>query len=104
MSCNYEEPPGIENNNYSLPAGYTIRTQLELNQSTTVQLFDRAGNMTVNWNSGTFLSCFVLGAGVGLAVSSYSGNPKLGMLAGGLVSAGCQRAVSYSSEDGDENC
>ena len=55
-----------------------------------------------NWNSGTFLSCFVLGAGVGIGVASYTGNPRLGALASSMVAAGCSRAVQYSTEDGDQ--
>lgn len=101
MECG-DTPPGEEVNIYSLPGSWAVQTQLEPNQSTTIRLLDEYGNMRVNWNSGTFLSCFVLGAGVGIGVASYTGNPRLGALASSMVAAGCSRAVQYSTEDGDQ--
>lgn len=102
MNCG--ESPGEEVNTYSLPADWSVQTQLEPNQSTTIRLFDGSGNMRVDWNSGTFLTCFLLGSGVGIGVASYTGNPRLGMLASSMVAAGCSKAVQYSTEDGDQYC
>jgi len=82
--------------------GYKFEFHLEPNHSTTIILRNPGGGVIVSWNSGKWFACHILGAGVGIAVTSYTGNPRIGALAGILVSYGCGKFVHESSSDGDQ--
>lgn len=87
---------------FSLPGGYTFQSQLQPNESTTLTVLDSSGNAVYSWNSGIFVSCFLLGAGVGAIVTSYAQNPRVGVLAATLTGAGCKAVVGRTNEDGDQ--
>ena len=81
--------------------GITVGSRLEPNQSTTIT-FTTAGGSSYSWNSGTFVSCFTVGGGVGLAVTAFTGNPAMGGLAALATSIGCTALASSTEDDGDE--
>lgn len=88
---------GGETVTFELPAGAKVTSTLEANQSTTLN-FSFANGYTYSWNSGTFITCFLIGAGVGAAVTAYSGgNTALGSLTGMLAAQACTYAVNSSS-------
>lgn len=95
-------PEGEETYTFNLPLGYTVETELEDNNSTSVRLRDAGGSQVLFWNSGTFIACSILGAGVGLMVGSYAMNPSIGALAARMTSYGCSKAMNRTYEDGDE--
>jgi len=95
-----ETGPGEETWTFNLPMGFTVQSQLELNNSTTLHFY-KNGNLFETWNSGTFVSCFLIGVGVGGIVTGFTGMPSLGSLASFLATQGCQRYVNKTYEDGD---
>lgn len=92
---------GEESVTFDLPAGFHMTSNLEIGGSTTLKLFDSSGTERLVWNSGTFVSCFLFGTGVGGIVTGLSGNPVIGGLAGTLASLGCSNYVNRTYEDGD---
>jgi len=105
--CEIEAVSGAETITYSLPAGSTVTTRLEANQSTSITV-NIPGYSPINWNSGVALACFITGTGFGMTAGVISGNPTIGTLTGLLVSKGCSKLISAdqptppsSSDDGD---
>lgn len=98
---NCDEPAnGEETHNFTLPYGMNVTSELESNNSTTFRFY-RNGQPFYVWNSGTFVSCFLIGAGVGGIVTGFTGMPALGGLATFLATQGCQNYVNKTLEDGD---
>ena len=77
----------------NLPAGAKLTTELMPNNSTTISItFANGTNQT--WNSGTYLTCSLIGSGVGGAAWAFSGgNPIIGGLSSVLASYGCSQAI-----------
>jgi len=84
-----ESVSGAETIHYQLPAGVTISTRLERNQSTSITFRGLPGIGTYTWNSGTFVSCYTIAGGLGLIAGTLSANPLVGLLTRTLVTAGC---------------
>ncbi|MDC8760635.1 hypothetical protein [Janthinobacterium fluminis] len=89
-----------ETNTYTLPAGASVTLQLEANNSTTIR-FTFDGGRTFSWNSGVWMACAVIGAGFGLAVTSFTLNPMIGSLTSTLVSFGCTAMVNSQPTGND---
>lgn len=89
---------GNETVTYNLPAGSTMTMRLEANNSTTID-FTFPGLGSYTWNSGTFIACSLIGAGVGLTVTAFSGNPLLGSLSSSLASYGCTQLANQTGSD-----
>lgn len=80
---------GFGSASYQLPAGASLTSTLMPNQSTTLSIH-LANGQSYSWNSGTFLTCTVLGAGVGSAAFAFSGgNAAIGSLASFMSSRAC---------------
>jgi hypothetical protein len=80
---------GFGSVSYQLPAGASLTSTLMPNQSTTLSV-QLASGQSYSWNSGTFLTCTVLGAGVGSAAFAFSGgNAAIGALGGFMASRAC---------------
>lgn len=92
---------GEESVTFNLPAGFTVSHTVETNGSSTLKLYDSSGGERMVWNSGTFVSCYLFGVGVGGIVTGFSGMPALGSLAGFLASQGCSNYLNRTYEDGD---
>jgi hypothetical protein len=92
---------GFGSVSYQLPAGSSLTSTLMPNQSTTLSV-QLASGQTYSWNSGTFLTCTVLGAGVGSAAFAFSGgNAAIGSLAGFMASRAC--ATFMGAPNGQTN-
>lgn len=86
---------------FELPRGAHVFSRLEANKSTTLTFSFQDGT-TFRWNSGTFVTCWVIGGGVGAAVTAYSGgNAQLGSLATFLAARGCTFAIQRLSDTDD---
>lgn len=94
-------PEGEETVTFNLPAGMSVTSTLEGNGSTTFNFYNNGQNFHT-WNSGMFMSCFLIGTGVGGMVTSFTGNPLLGSLSAFLVSNRCQHYMNRTYEDGDQ--
>lgn len=90
-----------ETSTFNAPGGYTFTTQLEDNNSTTAFLRNANGDVIWEKNSGLWMACYVMGAGVGLGVVSYTGNPVAAAFIGGLTAYGCGVLTRESGADGD---
>lgn len=101
FEMNYSDSVSQDTTTYYAPAGYTFTTRLEVNRTTTLILKNPSGEAIYQVNTGTWAACFILGAGMGAAVTSYSLNPRVGVITGFLTGMGCRAAVQRSSEDGD---
>jgi len=93
---------GEETVTFNLVSGITATSTLEGNGSTTFNFHNSLGENIYTWNSGMFVSCFLIGSGVGGMVTSFTGNPLLGSLAGFLTSRQCQNYMNRTYEDGDQ--
>lgn len=98
--CNLQ-PEGEETYTFRLPRGFVFRSELQPNQSTSISVIGPNGNRVVFWNSGTFMTCALLGAGTALMVTSFSRNIRLGELAFRATALGCSYLVNRTTEDGD---
>lgn len=94
-------PEGEDTYSFTMPMGMTVKSSLEANNSTSISIFNSAGENVMFWNSGTWVSCMVIGTGVGMMVTSFSMNPLLGALAARLTQYGCTHYVNRTYEDGD---
>lgn len=91
---------GTDTLNVYTPGGAVVTTQLEQNQSTTIKI--TLGELEYTWNSGEFITCSTLGAGVGLTLGAFTANPVIGRAAAFFSALGCKTAFSKNDEDGDE--
>ena len=98
MECT---PTEQEDTLFTAPNGYYFTSVLESNQSTTFYLRDPYDNPVYSMNTGMTLTCWVMGAGVGLAVQSFTGNSRVAQAAASLTALGCKKATQSSGEDGD---
>lgn len=75
------------------------------NGSTTLMLQDSGGNTLWTYNTGVGLACFSTSTGIGIMVTSLSGNTYLGAAASALTSMGCKdlggNAPPPFTDDGD---
>jgi hypothetical protein len=94
-------PEGEDTYTFNLPAGFVFHSELQPNSSTSINIYNSSGNSIFFWNSGTYMSCALIGGGVGLLITSFTRNPRLGSLAGTLTSMGCTKAINSTLEDGD---
>jgi hypothetical protein len=77
----------------NLPAGAKLTTELMPNNSTTISV-TLANGASQTWNSGTYLTCTLISAGVGGAAWAFSGgNPMIGGISSMLASFGCSLAI-----------
>ncbi|WP_150681295.1 hypothetical protein [Pandoraea pneumonica] len=96
---------GAETIVYTLPVGSTVTTKLEGNSSTTINI-NVPGFGGYSWNSGTYLTCFLIGSGFGITAGILSRNLAVGALTQRLVSWGCKMVVDnidtpQTNDDGD---
>lgn len=92
---------GEESVTFNLPLDFTVSHTVETNGSSTLKLYDPSGDERMVWNSGTFVSCYLFGVGVGGIVTGFSGQFALGRLAGFLAAQGCTHYLNRTYEDGD---
>lgn len=96
---------GAETITYSLPAGSTVTTRLEGNSSTTINI-NVPGVGSYSWNSGTFLTCLLIGNGFGITAGILSESPMVGVLTQRMVQMGCKYVMDnintpQTNDDGD---
>jgi len=96
---------GAETITYNLPAGSSVTTRLEGNQSTTI-FVSIPGVPTYTWNSGTYMACTLIGTGFAITAGTLTGNVAIGLLTGKLASYGCTSYMNSTlppppGEDGD---
>jgi enoyl reductase-like protein len=96
-----ERVSGAETITYEFPAGTTVTTVLEPNNSTTLN-FTFSNGSTYSWNSGVWISCFALGNGVGITAGILSANPAIGMLTSTLTGMGCNYVATSGSGGGSD--
>ncbi|WP_431823977.1 hypothetical protein [Burkholderia sp. F1] len=86
-----------------MPQGATFTTRQERDSSTTI-VFYMPGFGQYTWNSGMFITCFLLGNGFGIMAGTLSRSPKIGALTNFLVSRGCKSVMTDINEqsNGDD--
>lgn len=75
------------------------------NGSSTIYLQNSSGATLWSYNTGVGLACFMTSTGIGITVTSLSGNSLLGSAAAALVSVGCKNLGDVApppfTDDGD---
>lgn len=75
------------------------------NGSSTIILQNSSGATLWSYNTGVGLACFLTSTGIGITVTTFSGNALLGSAASALVSVGCKNLGDVTpppfTDDGD---
>lgn len=93
--------PGETEYTVQLPSGLYAHAVLEPNQSTTIHIYNSEGRVVHSMNSGVHAACFILGAGTGIMLGSFTGNPVVIGAIGFFTSIGCNVAINHLNQDGD---